>query len=591
MSRRSRRLILASLLVIHAMMLGYGAWIHSPGWDEVGHLPAGVSYWQLGNTDLYRVNPPFVRAIATLPLTLLDIDMDWRWAPDDTLSRPEFDMGRQLWERYGRDAYHFLTWARWACIPFSLCAAGVIYLWSNDLYGPTAGLLSAALWCFSPLVLANAQMITPDTGAAALGAGACYLFWKWLDEPAWDFAVAAGFALGLAQLTKFTWVILFVLWPSLWLLRRVVARNDSSGGGIRNEGGQFAVSMVLAVFVINLGYGFEGAFQQLGEYRFVSGTLAGNELPDGRHHPRTDNRFEDTWLAAVPVPVPDNYVLGIDRQKLDFERGFDSYLRGRWRDHGWWYYYLYGLGVKEPVGFLALLGLTLGISFSNRWQWRDELILLAPSVLILALVSSQTGFNHHVRYLLPAFPFVFVWMGKLWDQQRVSRRWRFSAAALLVLGIAPSLWVFPHSHAFFNGLVGGPLRGHDHLLDSNIDWGQDLLPLSRWLKAHPQVELDGVAYSLDHLLPLEDFGIPESEPPRGWDFSKEEPLPTGDERNQVGPQPGWWAVFVRPLRESHGHYDYFRQFEPVAIVGYTVYIYRLTPGDVERYWERAVLVE
>jgi hypothetical protein len=34
--------------------------------------------------------------------------------------------------------------------------------------------------------------------------------------------------------------------------------------------------------------------------------------------------------------VPANYLLGIDRQKYDFdEAGFWSYLRGHWRQGGW----------------------------------------------------------------------------------------------------------------------------------------------------------------------------------------------------------------------------------------------------------------
>jgi hypothetical protein len=44
--------------------------------------------------------------------------------------------------------------------------------------------------------------------------------------------------------------------------------------------------------------------------------------------------------------------------------------------------------------------------------WRDEAVLLSPG-LLLAPVSSQTGFNHHLRYVLPALPFLFVWAGRV----------------------------------------------------------------------------------------------------------------------------------------------------------------------------------
>ena len=54
-------------------------------------------------------------------------------------------------------------------------------------------------------------MITPDTGATALGVTASYVFWRWLKKPGWPLALGAGLALGLALLTKTTWIILFAL--------------------------------------------------------------------------------------------------------------------------------------------------------------------------------------------------------------------------------------------------------------------------------------------------------------------------------------------------------------------------------------------
>jgi hypothetical protein len=119
--------------------------------------------------------------------------------------------------------------------------------------------------------------------------------------------------------------------------------------------------IVLAVYVINVGYGFEGTGARLDELRFISPTLRDSPSatpPDSI--PRPGNRFAGTLWGRLPIPVPANYLLGIDRQKYDFdEAGFWSYLRGQWRQGGWWYYYLYALAIKEPLGtwLLALLAL------------------------------------------------------------------------------------------------------------------------------------------------------------------------------------------------------------------------------------------
>jgi hypothetical protein len=341
----------------------------------------------------------------------------------------------------------------------------------------------------------------------------------------------------------------------------------------------------LAVYVINLGYGFEKVAVRLGDFRFVSQTLRlppGDELPAA--HTGVGNRFAGTLWAHVPVPLPANYVLGIDRQKADFEAGFWSYLRGEWRQGGWWYYYLYALAVKEPLGtwFLILLALVFGL-FGRGYAagWHDEVMLIAPIAIVLTLVSSQTGFNHHMRYVLPIFPFAFIWASKL--ARCVERcHWKVAtiAGVALIWSVGSSLYHYPHSLSYFNELAGGPIRGCEHLLDSNVDWGQDLLLLKKWLKEHPDVQPIGLAYSLPaSLLDPVDVGIKYTPPPPGSDALAHHHLrPTGE----LGPLPGWYAIFVRPLRERHRRYAYFEHFEPVEMIGYTIRIYHVSVGDANR---------
>jgi hypothetical protein len=55
---------------------------------------------------------------------------------------------------------------------------------------------------------------------------------------------------------------------------------------------------------------------------------------------------------------------------------------------------------------------------------------------------------------------------------------------MLAWSVGSSLWYYPHSLSYFNELVGGPMGGPKHLLDSNIDWGQDLFYLKDWLDAN-----------------------------------------------------------------------------------------------------------
>lgn len=567
---------LAMLLITHTAMLAHGASIHGPGWDEAGHLPAGISHWQVGHTDLYRVNPPMPRMIATLPLALCQFDLDWPSMRESSHARPEFGLGRQLWQRHGKEVYWYLTLARWMSIPWSLLAAYIVYRWGRELYGARAGLFSAVLWCFSPLVLTNAQMITPDTAASALGVFAAYVFWKWLQDSCPSSTVHAGLLLGLAELSKFTWVVLFGLWPLLWFIHFCHSPALRSLRGLCRQGFLMGMLIAFAVLVINLGYGFEGSFARLGSYRFVSSFFRGDTA---------ENKFQHSVLGNVPVPLPRNYVLGIDRQKLDFEIGLKgTYLRGKWREEGWYYYYAYGLFVKEPIGYILLLLIATVVSVGRRIEW-NATFLLAPAVVVFALVSSQTGFNIHLRYVLPCFPFVFIWMGRAFSWA-LEHPWRLSIVRLLLWSaVAASVWVFPHSHSYFNSFVGGPRHGHCQLLGGNIDWGQDILVLSKWAREHPGKPIDAMAYSLNWLIDHDSVQLPDKQPPPGpLGGRPSNELPT----SCLGPKPGRYAVFVSSLHDRSRQFAYFLEFEPVEVLGYTVYIYELSEEDVARYWRNQV---
>ena len=458
-----------------------------------------------------------------------------------------------------------------------------------DLYGQTAGILGATLWVICPTVLANAQMITPDTAAAAFGVAAGYLFWQWLRDPSWCRVLTLGFVLGLTELCKTTWLVLIPLWPALWVLDRF-GRPD--GCLIRRkEGAQLMVAGMLATLVLNAGYGFEGTCQRVADFEFISNSLSTETVTGIR-----TNRFTGTVVGDLPVPLPRNYVQGIDVQKRDFELGMWSYLRGEWRTEGWWYYYLYGLLVKTPIGTLLLAALSALTGPFLRHPgagWREEMVLLIPGLTVLGFVSSQTGFNHHLRYVLPALPFLFIWVGRVSTYRGQFRRiWTSALLIAAAAAAVSSLRIYPHAMSYFNEAAGGPLGGSAHLVDSNIDWGQDLLYLKAWYDTHPEARPFHLAYfgGVDPRAAGIEFSLLPSGP-----VSSTDGTPPADSE-LVGPQPGWHAVSVTLLRgyrlqvpNGQGGSDfyesnlsYFLKFKPIATAGYSIWIYHISQEECNR---------
>ena len=250
---------------------------------------------------------------------------------------------------------------------------------------------------------------------------------------------------------------------------------------------QLVSVLVLAVFVVNLGYGFEKPLCKLDEYEFVSRSLGGAS-DDIHATPAVGNRFAHTILAEVPVPLPKNYVLGIDRQKWDFERGLPSYLRGQWADHGWWYYYLYALAIKEPLGTWCLAGLAVGATLLHLWKrkvlpscpsnedaestscttWRDGLVFARTrGWQFCSSVSSQPDAFRSIicGTSFPRYRFCSLWISKVGRvfEARPFMRKRLPMAGVVALllawSIGSSLATYPHSLSYFNELAAVlPLR-------------------------------------------------------------------------------------------------------------------------------------
>jgi hypothetical protein len=318
---------MALLLSVHAGLLGWGAVVHSPTIDEIGWLPGGLAHWKARRIDIVVNHPPIVGLVAAAPLYLIGAD-----SPVVTSPRNGRSIGREFIQINGSRAFWYFTLGRWACIPFSIVGAVFCFLWARHLYSPMSGLLAATLWCFSPNILAHAQIVSHDVPAASFGLVATYTLWRWLQEAGWSRTAVAGLCLGLVLLTKMTMLILVAVWPVVWVLWRVTRRDGLRfSRGWLTEGAKLLVIIFIAIDVLNLGYGFQGSFARLDSFRFQSQILGGAS-------PDTGNRFTSSILGCVPVPFPRAFVEGVDFQRFALEGSLTSqfsYLRGQWSTQGW----------------------------------------------------------------------------------------------------------------------------------------------------------------------------------------------------------------------------------------------------------------
>ena len=322
--------------------------------DAYAHLPAGISYLDLGRHFIYRENPPLVRLLAALPVWMSGPRMTYDRA--SSADRSEWRVGTGFIAANGARHHELFVGARCVVLSLSILCGLLIFFWASESHGAAAGIVRASLWLIDPTVLANSGMATVDVGTSMFGLGATFLFWRWLRDPSWRNALLAGVGLGAAQACKFSMLALYPAWLALWLLSMALAsRVDQASPalGVRSWvklGGIF----LLSLFVLDCVYTFDRVGRPLGAYDFKS-VLLTSRVVDDRHRVPDGNRFRGTWLAGIPVPLPEDYVRGFDSQKWEEEWGFMRLTRGRLVHGGSWYSPLETLAYKLPLGTLALL--------------------------------------------------------------------------------------------------------------------------------------------------------------------------------------------------------------------------------------------
>lgn len=145
--------------------------------------------------------------------------------------------------------------------------------------------------------------------------------------------------------------------------------------------------------------------------------------------------------------------------------------------------------------------------------------------------------------------------------------------ALLAWLAIDTLCIAPHYLAFFNAVAGGPDNGDRFLVDSNLDWGQDLPGLVRYVR---EQGLERIYLSWFGAAHPEAYDLPFHPLPGFWRFQGE---PAAYGFNPYAPAPGVYAISVTNLQgvtfADHDIYRWFRERTPVAHIGHSIRIYRV----------------
>ncbi len=521
--------VMASLQV--ATILG-----ESATFDEAVHLSAGYRYWRTGKFAMNVEHPPLQKLLSAAPLLALGPPMpsDPKLLIDQTEYAKAFVYGGP------RHADTLLLLGRAPTILLSALLVAAVAWAGRRFFGAAAGAMAAWFCALDPNLIAHGRYVTTDMISALLGFVAVALWLRYLDSPSTRGMALTGLMTGLALAAKFSSIYLVGLFPALLGLHWIYARFSWRAAA--------ALAGVLGVAALTVAVTYAPESWRAFRGRVISvepETIAGYTLPA---HP---------------------YFTGLKTVLRHNEEGHPTYLFGEVSKTGWWYYFPAVVAVKSTTAFLLLLAALLGIAawrlprlFGRSREVLPWLFFGLPPALYFAS-SVASNINLGIRHLLPVYPFLYVVGAAALAAVLPARRLLPAAGLLLTLHAGESLAAYPEYLGFFNTPAGGGAAGSKYLLDSNLDWGQDL----KKLKAYIDEKQPGTV-CLEYFGSVEPgyYGIRYEYLPRTWNK---------DERERADCLGVISITLLHDVYIDPGSFAWLRERTPVGRVGSSLVLFDL----------------
>ena len=600
MSNRFTYIIAGALLTAIFLMAIFSIRDDSFTFDETAHVAAGYSYLTQKDMRLNPEHPPLVKDLSAVPLLFLNLNFPEEhpsWAQEEPPQWwTQFDFASQFLYKSGNNPDQILFWSRLPMILLLIFLGWFLFYWAKKFFGNKVALLTLFLFSFSPTFLAHGRLVTTDVGAA-LGVVISTYFWlNFLRNPTKRNIVIAGLIFGTTMLLKFSLVLLVPFFAVITLVYAWLKAEKQKYRFLKYIGLGLLAGVIGMVFVVWPVYQFHilnfPAEHQLRDTQF---TLSTTNLPE----PLINFNL---WLAKNPVLRPfSQYLLGALMAANRSTAGNTTYFLGEISAVGWKNYFPVVYSIKEPLTFhiltlIVLLYAAYSINpplFKKSGGWqntfyrsKDWIKNHFPEFAMLTFIGAYwmtsliSNLNIGVRHLLPVFPFTFILvsLGTVkWIEgiKKLPLKKVATSFISVLLGwyIISSLSCFPYFLAYSNELTGGPDKTYIYTVDSNLDWGQDLKRLQKWVENPPAGgEIDKIY--------VDYFG--------GGDanyYLKEKYAPWWGNRNPAEfPKGNYLAVSATFLQGGRGEpvlgfteaTDYYRwldKYEPVTKIGYSIFVY------------------
>ncbi len=601
--------------------------------DELAHIPAGQGYVSQLDYRLNPEHPPLLKILSQLPVFISGVNFPTTQPSWTNEINGQWEMGDQfIYKANGQNADKIIFISRLFPIILTLLLIVLIYIFSSKLIGKKWALIPAFLTALSPSILAHGHYVTTDIGAAFGFISALYFFLKYLKESTTKNIILAGIFFGIAQLLKFSTVLLiplFIFYILIFWLIKTKEKNEkifsllsfkSLMGYLWKLVKIFIIGFLLVwfvYFIFTLNYPVE---KQKSDTQSILGSFAGGPktiLETCVSSPSLRCLAELTiWSSDKPVVRGlGQYTLGVLMVMQRASGGNSSYFLGNLGAGGWWYYFPVVFLLKEPLPSLLIIFIGLLASLArfikNKEKlWKRlyqyisnnfELFTIIVMIIFYWLYSMKSPLNIGYRHIMLTVPLIYIlaiysikkWIIDIEIQQSnsiISQIFSvfkkiFTTSLKLSILVLLCLWLllevffaYPYYLSYYNQIGGGIWQGYKYVTDSNYDWGQDLIRLKTFVENPPageNIDKIGVDYfgGGDIFYYLGNKVVP-------WNSSKGDP-----KKENIN----WVAISVNTIasakaklepgyyRDPQNEYSWISDWEkPYAKVGTSIFVYKIS---------------
>jgi 4-amino-4-deoxy-L-arabinose transferase-like glycosyltransferase len=463
----AKRWLLPLLLMV--LYLAQCAWFirtQSLTYDEPVHIAEGLNAWRHGRFEQYNDHPPLARLWCALPL------LDQKWQVEIEQLPDAFRV-----TRIAPDPVALAWRARVMNVVFGLALAWLVWRAADRMFSRTAANFAAALFAFSPALIAHFSIAATDGAATLFIFASAWVLVRWRRKPTWNRTLGLGLLLGLMLLAKFSTAPMFLL----ALLGMLLLGTDKIiAAPAKWNWGKTAAALLFAFLMVWAGY-----FFHVSRLTVRDGALTAT-FPNWKEPIIKPVRGHTNYTLLIPAG---EYVEGFRELVRHNRQGQPAFFLGQVSTHGGWkQYYPVVILLKWPtiILTLSLTGLAVALSrLIKKMRVPVDLWIMASFPALYLAMAIPARFNLGERHVLPMYPFAILFAAAIWEWSRNKRAITTLLIVLAALNAADALRFAPDYLSYFTPFVQ-PTESFHLLTDSNLDWGQGLLALREYQRDHPE---------------------------------------------------------------------------------------------------------